>query len=228
MSDPRIIVALDLPSRDEARALVDTLGDAVEFYKVGLELYIASGGTILADLQALGKRIFLDLKFHDIGETVKRATAAAAQSGASFLTVHAVPQVVRAAVEGRAGSPLKILAVTVLTSLDDRDLHEMGYRHGVRDAVELRARQAIDGGADGLVCSPLEVAHVREVAGPWAILATPGVRPAGAETGDQKRIATPEQALADGATHLVIGRPITRAAHPRAAALAIVSALRPT
>jgi len=228
VSDPRIIVALDLPSRAEASALVEALGDSVEFYKVGLELYVASGGAVLPDLLALGKRVFLDLKFYDIGETVKRATAAAAQSGASFLTVHAVPQVVRAAVEGRGDSSLKILAVTVLTSLDDRDLDEMGYRHGVREAVELRARQAMDCGADGLVCSPLEVARAREIAGSKALLVTPGVRPAGAELGDQKRIATPEQALRDGATHLVIGRPITRATDPRAAALRVVSALCPT
>ncbi len=223
MSDPRIIVALDVASAQEAAQLVEQLGDSVSFYKVGLELYTAAGMGFVQSLIAQGKQVFLDLKLYDIGETVKRAVAVAAQSGVSLLTVHAVPQVMRAAVEGRGDSKLRILGVTVLTSLDDADLKADGHHLTAGELVDLRVRNAVAAGVDGIVCSPLETARVRAITGPGMLIVTPGVRPASAEVGDQKRVATPAQALANGASHLVIGRPITRAADPRAAAQAILA-----
>ena len=223
MSDPRIIVALDFATAAEANRLVETLGEAVSFYKVGLELYTAAGMGFVQSLIGQGKQVFLDLKLYDIGETVKRAVAVAADSGVSLLTVHAVPQVMRAAVEGRGGSRLRILGVTVLTSLDDADLRADGHHLSAAELVDLRVRNAVAAGVDGIVCSPLETARVRAITGPGMLIVTPGVRLAAAEVGDQKRVATPAQALADGASHLVIGRPITRAADPAAAARAILA-----
>ncbi len=211
-----IIIALDMESAAEARQLAERLGDSVSFYKVGMELYAAAGMEFVRELTAAGKLVFLDMKYYDIGETVKRATARVAASGARLLTVHAVPQVMRAAVDGRGDSGLKILAVTVLTSLDDGDLAEMGYKHTVKELVALRVRQAMEAGVDGLVCSPLEVAEVRRIAGPKAILVTPGVRSAGSGKGDQKRVATPAEAIQNGASYLVVGRQVTRAADPQA------------
>jgi orotidine-5'-phosphate decarboxylase len=222
-----IIIALDVESAGEARRLVERLGDDVSFYKVGMELYAAAGIEFVRELTGAGKQVFLDMKYYDIGETVKRATARVAASGARLLTVHAVPQVMRAAVEGRGGSALQILAVTVLTSLDDGDLATMGYRLGVKELVGLRARQAMEAGVDGLVCSPLEVAEVRRIVGPKAVLVTPGVRSAGAGKGDQKRVATPAEALRDGASYLVIGRQVTRAADPQAEVRRICDEIRP-
>jgi orotidine-5'-phosphate decarboxylase len=170
--------------------------------------------------------VFLDLKLHDIGETVKRATALIAKRGVRFLTVHAQPQVMRAAMEGKAGSDLQILAVTVLTSLDQLDLTADGYSVSVEDLVALRVRNAVTVGVDGIVCSPLEVATVRAITGAKAILVTPGVRSAGADTGDQKRVATPRQAILDGANYLVIGRQVTRAADPKGEVGRILQELR--
>jgi orotidine-5'-phosphate decarboxylase len=209
-----IIVALDVESAAEARVLVARLGVHANFYKVGMELYAAAGMDFVRELLGQGKDVFLDLKFYDIPETVKRAVAQVAPTGVRFLTVHAVGSVMRAAVEGRAASHLKLLAVTVLTSFSRADLDDLGYACEVSDLVERRARQAIEAGMDGIVASPLEAAALRRIVGPSAILVTPGVRSAGASPGDQKRVATPAQAIRDGADYLVMGRQITRAADP--------------
>lgn len=221
----RLIVALDVGTAAEARVLVQALDGAASFFKVGLELYTAAGMDLVRELKSQGHRVFLDLKFYDIGETVKRAVAQVAKVGVDFLTVHAASGVMSAAVAGKGSADLKLLAVTVLTSFDERDLKKMGYGCPVSELVELRVRNATEEGMDGLVCSALEVARVREIAGPDLQLVTPGVRSAGADTGDQKRIATPAQAIASGADYLVIGRQVTRAADPRAAFLAICEEL---
>ncbi len=213
-----LIVALDFESAAQARALVEKLGDRVSFYKVGLELYAAAGPQFVRELIAAGKDVFLDLKLYDIGETVKRTVARLADVGVRFTTVHGSRAVMRAAAEGRGASPLKLLAVTVLTSFDQDDLADLGYPVPVADLVALRVRKAMECGIDGLVCSPLEAKLVRQLAGPAAILVTPGVRSAGAGKGDQKRVATPAEALRDGANYLVIGRQITRAEDPAAEA----------
>jgi len=225
MNHNPIIIALDVDSAAEARHLVSQIGDSVEFYKVGMELYAAAGMGIVNNLMDNGKQVFLDLKFHDIGETVKRAVRVLAGSGVRFLTIHAVENVIRAAVEGKGSSELALLAVTVLTDTDQRDLHRMGLNCTVEELVVRRAQTAVELGVDGLVCSPLEVAQVRRIAGPQKILVTPGVRSAGASSGDQKRVATPEQAIADGADYLVIGRQVTRSADPRAEVTRILDAL---
>jgi orotidine-5'-phosphate decarboxylase len=211
-----IIVALDVESAEEARGLVRRIGPEVSFYKVGLELYCAAGMDFVRELLGEGKEVFLDLKLYDIGETVKRAVAQVARTGVRFLTVHGVGAVMRAAREGRGDSPLQLLAVTVLTSFDRRDLEEDGYNCEVSELVIRRARQAMGAGMDGMVTSPLEVAAVRALAGPDTILVTPGVRSAGAGKGDQKRVATPEEALCAGASYVVMGRQITRAQDPAA------------
>jgi orotidine-5'-phosphate decarboxylase len=211
-----IIVALDVESADEARGLVRRIGPGVSFYKVGMELYCAAGMEFVRELQGEGKDVFLDLKFYDIPETVKRAVAQVAKTGVRFLTIHAVGAVMRAAFEGRGDSRLQLLAVTVLTSFDRRDLEEDGYRCEVSELVIRRAGQAMDARMDGVVLSPMEAAAVRSRVGPRPILVTPGVRSNGAGLGDQKRVATPAEALRDGATHVVIGRQVTRAKDPAA------------
>ena len=189
-----------------------------------MELIYGGGGLALAErLVGAGKRVFIDLKLHDIPNTVERATAQIAKLGAYFLTVHAYPQTMRAAVAGAKGSGLKLLAVSVLTSSDDADLREAGYAFGVSELVERRAAQAEALGVDGLVCSASEAAALRAARGRNFLLVTPGIRPAGAGVGDQKRVATPGKAIADGADYLVVGRPVTEAADPRAAAEAIVA-----
>ena len=217
----RLIVALDLPGVAEAEALIARLGDSVSFYKVGYQLGYAGGLTLAQQLANSGKKVFIDLKLHDIGNTVARGVESVAKLGATFLTVHAYPQTMKAAVEARAGSELKILAVTVLTSYDDADLHAAGYRLNVSDLVEARAQQAQVLGVDGLVSSPEEAASLRKIVGHQMTLVTPGIRPAGAATGDQKRVMTPARAIAAGADYLVVGRPVTEAADPKAAADAI-------
>jgi orotidine-5'-phosphate decarboxylase len=199
----------------------------VTFYKIGYQLAYAGGLPLVSQLAKSGKKVFLDLKLHDIGNTVARGVESVAGLGATFLTVHAYPQTMKAAVEGRAGSDLKILAVTVLTSYDDGDLHAAGYRLSVSDLVEARAQQAQVLGIDGLVCSPEEAAALRKIVGHQMCLVTPGIRPAGAEVGDQKRIMTPARAIAAGADYLVVGRPITGAADPKAAAEAIHAEIAP-
>ena len=222
-ADPRLIVPLDLPTVDDARQMVDQLGDAVSFYKIGLELLASDGMSLAHELKASGKSIFLDWKLHDIGATVERSARVLAQSGCDLLTVHAEPQVMKAAVKARGESSLKILAVTVLTSLTDADLVEMGYSFNARDLVERRVRQAIDCGVDGIVSSPHEAAMAREIAGPDFLIVTPGVRPDWSAKNDQARAATPADAIRAGASHLVCGRPITAANDPREAALKVVA-----
>lgn len=218
----RLIVALDVDSVAAAQKLVAQLGETVSFYKIGMELAYGGGLDLACDLKGAGKRVFIDLKLHDIGATVERATRQIARMGMDFLTIHAFPQTMAAARIG-AGDRLRLLAVTVMTSWDDADLKEAGYAFGVADLVARRARQARQAGIDGLILSPLELGAIRPVVGPGMLLVTPGVRPAGAEAGDQKRIMTPAQAIAASADHLVVGRPITRAADPRAAAEAILA-----
>jgi orotidine-5'-phosphate decarboxylase len=216
MNHNPVIVALDFDNADQARELVERLGGSVEFYKVGMELYAAAGMTFVCELMESGKKVFLDLKLYDIGETVKRAVAVVAHSGVRFLTVHGSESIMRAAVDGRGGPDLKLLAVTVLTNFTQKDLGELGYQTSVEDLVALRVRSAIACGIDGIVCSPLEAAAVRSIVGPKTILVTPGVRSRGADLGDQKRVATPAEAIAAGADYLVIGRQVTRAADPKA------------
>jgi orotidine-5'-phosphate decarboxylase len=219
----RLIVGLDLPSVDAAEAMIARLGDSVTFYKIGYQLAYAGGLPLVPRLASAGKKVFVDLKLHDIGNTVARGVESVARLGATFLTVHAYPQTMKAAVEGRAGSELKILAVTVLTSYDDDDLHAAGYRLGVFDLVAARAQQAQVLGVDGLVCSPQEAADVRKIVGLQMKLVTPGIRPASSAAGDQKRIMTPGRAITAGADYLVAVRPIIDAPDPRAAADAIVA-----
>jgi orotidine-5'-phosphate decarboxylase len=219
----RLIVALDLPSVTAAEAMIARLGDSVTFYKIGYQLAYAGGLPLVRQLASAGKKVFVDLKLHDIGNTVARGVESVAGLGATFLTVHAYPQTMKAAVEGRAGSDLKILAVTVLTSYDDGDLHAAGYRLSVSDLVEARAQQAQALGVDGIVCSPEEAASLRKIVGHQMDLVTPGIRPAGTASGDQKRIMTAARAIAAGADYLVVGRPVTEASDPKAAAEAIVT-----
>ena len=221
----RLIVALDLPSVEAAEAMIDRLGDAVTFYKIGYQLAYAGGLPLIGRLAGRGKKVFADLKLHDIGNTVARGVESVAKTGATFLTVHAYPQTMKAAVEAR-GDRLKILAVTVLTSYDDGDLHAAGYRLNVSDLVEARAQQAQVLGVDGLVCSPEEAARLHKIVGHQMRLVTPGIRPAGAATGDQKRIMTPGRAISAGADYLVVGRPIVEAADPEAAAEAIQTEIK--
>jgi len=211
-----IIVALDFEDAQQARALIERLGSAADFYKVGMELYAAEGMAFVRELIGAGKQVFLDLKLYDIPETVKRSVARVANTGVRFLTVHGSNAIMRGAVEGRGSSGLGLLAVTVLTSFDQQDLAELGYQCAVADLVTLRVKNAMACGMDGLVCSAKEAAAVRALAGPKAILVTPGVRSRSADAGDQKRVATPEEAMAAGANYLVIGREITRAADPLA------------
>ncbi len=221
MKNP-IIVALDVPAADEARRIVHAVGDNAAAYKVGMELYAAAGMDFVRELIGAGRDVFLDMKFYDIPETVRRAVRQVAAAGVRFLTVHGSGPVMRAAVEGRGSAPLQLLAVTVLTSFDREDLIDLGYPCEVQELVELRVRKAKEAGMDGIVCSPLEVRRVREVAGPGMVLVTPGVRSAGAARGDQKRVATPAEAIRNGADYLVIGRQITRAADPTAEARRIL------
>lgn len=217
----RLIVALDLPSVTAAEAMITGLGDSVSFYKIGYQLGFAGGLAMAKQLAASGKKVFVDLKLHDIGNTVARGVESVAALGATFLTVHAYPQTMRAAVDARAGSSLKILAVTVLTSYDDNDLQAAGYGLGVAALVEARARQAQALGVDGIVSSPEEAAALRAIIGQGMNLVTPGIRPAGSSAGDQKRIMTPARAIAAGADYLVVGRPVVEADDPKAAAEAI-------
>lgn len=226
MSDDRLIVALDVPNVMAGMTLAETLADSVSFYKIGLGM-LTTGGLALANelKQEHGKRIFLDMKFFDIGATVESAVRGVAQFDLDFLTVHGDPHVVRAAKEGASGKDLKILAVTILTSLDRADLDAGLIKPGdVKDLVLERAAKALDAGADGVIASPQEAALIRAL--PQAegrLIVTPGVRPAGAALGDQKRVATPAQALTDGADHIVVGRPIWAAPNPAEAAQAILS-----
>jgi orotidine-5'-phosphate decarboxylase len=223
-----LIVALDVSSAAEVEQTVDRLGDSVTFYKIGLELFSAEGPDVVRAVKRRGKKVFLDLKLHDIPRTVARAVKAGAALGVDLMTIHASggKAMARAAKEAAlacgAQAP-KILAVTVLTSLDQSDLGDLGVGREMRAQVEALGRLACGNGADGIVCSPREVAAMRAALGLRALLVTPGVRPAGADVGDQKRIATPGEAVRDGATHLVVGRPILEAVDPCAAARAIAA-----
>ena len=219
----RLIVALDLPSVKAAEDMVTKLGASVSFYKFGYQLAYAGGLPFAAGLIAAGKQVFLDLKLHDIGNTVAKGVESVANTGATFLTVHAYPQTMKAAMEGKQGSKLKILAVTALTSYDDADLYEAGYKIGVSALVSQRAGQARNLGVDGLVCSAEEAAKLRVTVGAGMSLVTPGIRPAGSARDDQKRIMTPGKAITAGADYLVVGRPIVEAPDPQAAADAIVA-----
>ena len=221
MNHSPIIIALDVASAAEARRLVSALGDSSGFYKVGLELYAAAGMDFVRELKAQGKKVFLDLKLYDIGEQVKRAVAVIAESGADFLTVHAVKPVMEAAVSSR-GESLKLLAVTVLTSFDEQDVRDDGSAFTLAELVERRVGHAISAGMNGIVCSSLEIARVRAMTGPKMTLVIPGVRSAGKSTGDQKRVATPADAIASGADYLVVGRQVTRAEDPHAELLKVL------
>ncbi|MBN2741908.1 MAG: orotidine-5'-phosphate decarboxylase [Rhodobacteraceae bacterium] len=228
-ADDRLIVALDVPNAHEGLLLANRLGDAVSFYKIGLGMLTGGGLALATELKLdQGKRIFLDMKLFDIGATVEAAVRGLAQFDLDFLTVHGDPHVVNAAKQGASGKDMKILAVTILTSLDRADLDSALIKPGdIADLVVERAGRAFDAGADGVIASPQEAALIRalpEAAG--KLIVTPGVRPAGADLGDQKRIATPASAIAAGADHIVVGRPIHRAPDPRAAAEAIVAELR--
>jgi orotidine-5'-phosphate decarboxylase len=232
LTNPRLIIGLDLPSLDAARTMVDRLGATISAYKVGLSLLARPGGVAFAHaLRDSGKTVFQDWKLHDIGAQVEGAARAVADGGCDLLTVHAEPQVMRAAVKGRdaAGSDTKLLAVTVLTSLSDADLTAIGYSVSAQDLVERRVRQALECGVDGVVSSPLEAAWVRAIATdagrPDFLIVTPGVRPEGADRGDQQRVATPRAALEAGATHLVVARPVVMAENPLLAASAIVDSI---
>jgi orotidine-5'-phosphate decarboxylase len=219
----RLIVALDVPNVGAAEGLVIRLGDAVSFYKIGLELAFVGGFDLARSLKARGKSVFLDMKLHDIPHTVERATANIATLGVDLLTVHAYPQTMRAAAAGRGASSMKLLGVTVLTSMSAADAAEAGYASSIDALVAERTRQARAAGVDGVVCSPHEAAQARAALGGSALVVTPGVRPAGAAAGDQTRVATPAQAIRAGASHLVVGRPVTQAADPRGAAEAVVA-----
>lgn len=228
MSNDRLIVALDVPDALSGLKLAEEIGDDVSFYKIGLGM-LTGGGLALARelIDERGKRIFLDMKLFDIGATVEAAVRGLAQFDLDFLTVHGDPQVVNAAKQGAAGKDMKILAVTILTSLDRADLDACCIKSGnIADLVLERAANALNAGADGVIASPQEAALIRalpEAAG--KLIVTPGVRPAGADLGDQKRVATPAQAIKDGADHIVVGRPIWQAKDPRGAAQMIQSQL---
>ncbi len=225
-AEGRLICALDMETEGEAWKLVDELDGLVSFFKVGIILNAAAGRDFMLKLLARGKRIFLDLKYFDIPQTVQRAVALAAGQGFSLLTVHGDRRIIEAAVAGRGDSPLKILAVTVLTSMDSEDLHGMGVGATVEEMVESRARAAMELGCDGVVCSAREIALVRGVAGKHLLIVTPGIRPAGAEAQEQKRVLTPAEALRQGSDYLVVGRPIYREPDPAAAARDILEEMQ--
>jgi orotidine-5'-phosphate decarboxylase len=222
-----LIVALDVDTRREAESIVNALDGTADFFKIGYQLFYGGDGLALGkELLAAGKRVFFDLKLLDIDNTVERGVAAIARTGATMLTVHAYPQCMRAAVKGAAGSDLTILGVSVLTSMDDNDVAEAGFTYDTAGLVSLRAGQAKAAGVGGLVCSPLEAEMVREIVGPQMALVTPGIRPTGSSVNDQKRVMGPAEAIAAGSTHLVVGRPITAAADPAAAARQVLGEMQ--
>ena len=224
-ADSRLIVALDEPDLASARKLVADLGDSVSFYKVGLTLLAQGGLAFCEELTAAGKAVFQDWKLHDIGAQVEGAAKAVSAGACDLLTVHAEPQVMRAAIAGRTGTRTKIIGVTVLTSLNQHDIDEMGYGMELADLVMRRVDQAVECGLDGIVSSPHEAAMIRARVPADFLIVTPGVRPEGSDKGDQQRIATPQDALLHGASHVVVGRPITRAPDPIAATQSILAAM---
>ncbi len=227
-----LIVALDVPAPAAVPPVLAALGGDVGFYKIGLELFCAGGPAVVQSVAGTGKRVFLDLKLHDIPRTVARAVASASRLRVDLMTLHAaggramIAAAAQAARDCPPGQRPKLLAVTMLTSLEQADLDDLGIGRVMADQVESLARLALDAGADGVVCSPREVGRLRALLPPGALLVTPGVRPAGADLGDQKRVATPAAAVRDGATHLVVGRPVLEAPDPAAAARAILAEMR--
>lgn len=219
----RLIVGLDVPTVQEAERLVATLGDDVLFYKIGYQLAFAGGLEFARDIARDGKKVFLDMKLLDIDNTVASGVENIAKMGMSMLTLHAYPKAMRAAVEAAKGSGLCLLGVTVLTSMDEQDLTDAGYEYDPHTLVLRRAEQARLAGMGGIVCSAEESKAVRAVIGPDMALVTPGIRPAGADKGDQKRVMTPADAIRAGSSHLVVARPIVKAADPLAAARAILA-----
>lgn len=224
MTDPRdrLCLALDTPDADAARRMAEAVGDAVGWHKIGSALAFQGGEALLRDLKAAGRKVFIDYKFHDIDQTVANAVSGAVRAGADLITVHAVAPVVRAAASAKGDGGARIVGVTVLTSLDESDIAAEGWRDGVPALVRARAQTAIAAGADGVVASAQEAKMLRELLSPDAFLVTPGIRPAGGDVMDQKRVATPAGAIRDGADLLVVGRPILQAQSPRDAANAIV------
>ncbi len=227
----KLIVALDFWNIEDARKLVRELGDDVSFYKIGLGLQLVGGNEFAKELIAQGKRVFLDYKYYDIEETVSRAVAQAAELKITFLTVHGVASIMKAAVAGRGNSDMKILGVTVLTSMDAGDIKEMGFECNVEELVIARAKKALEVGVDGVVASAREAAELRKQTSNKLMIVSPGIRPSGSSKDDQKRVATPFEAMRAGADYLVLGRPIYGADDPKAAARAIIQemadALRP-
>jgi orotidine-5'-phosphate decarboxylase len=219
----RMIVALDVESVEKARELVARLGDAVSFYKLGMQLVFAGGLALVEELVAGGKRVFLDMKLLDIDNAVAGGVDSIARLGVTFTTIHAYPNAMRAAVAARPAGTLGLLGVSVLTSMDDADLRRAGYAARAVEVVAARAKDACEAGMDGIVCSPREAQAVRAIVGPGMAIVTPGIRPAGAAVGDQKRVTTPGDAIAAGADYIVVGRPVAAAAEPVAAADAIVA-----
>ena len=218
-----LIVGLDVGSRYEAEDIISRLGDAVDFYKIGYQLFYGGEGlTVGKELLKAGKRVFFDLKLLDIDNTVEKGVAAIAATGATMLTLHAYPKAMQAAVKAAEGSDLCLLGVTVLTSMDQPDLEEAGYGLSIEALVSRRATQARDAGMGGLVASAFEARNIREIVGPDMAIVTPGIRPAGSDKGDQKRVMTPTEALGAGASHLVVARPIIAAQNPRQAAEAVL------
>ncbi|MEM6414972.1 MAG: orotidine-5'-phosphate decarboxylase [Pseudomonadota bacterium] len=225
----RVIVALDVPTVGEAETIIDRIGDAANFFKIGYQLAPIGGFDLAQRLTASGKKVFLDLKYHDIGATVEKGVRSVCALGTDFLTVHAEDHVMAAAVAGRDDDPrLKIMAVTVLTSLSQADIDASGYSIKLEDLVLKRARRAVELGVDGVIASPQEAARIRAEVGDALLIATPGVRPLGASLDDQKRVATPSDARAAGANYVVVGRPITKADDPHAATQEIVAAMAKT
>ena len=218
----RMIVGLDLSSVDEAQAMVERLGDTVSFYKIGYQLGYAGGLNFARELIESGKKVFLDLKLLDIDNTVAKGVESIANMGVSMLTLHAYPKAMRVAVDAAKGSDICLLGVTVLTSMDDADLVEAGYSMDAVSLVEKRAGQAVEAGMGGIVCSAKEASLVRSIVGPEMAVVTPGIRPAGVSTDDQKRVVTPSAAISSGVSHIVVARPVIKAADPKAAAEAII------
>ncbi|MEM1376524.1 MAG: orotidine-5'-phosphate decarboxylase [Pseudomonadota bacterium] len=219
----KLIVALDLPSVSDASEIISQLGDTVRFYKIGHQLAFAGGLALVSELKSAGKSVFLDMKLLDIDNTVEKGVESIVNLGVDMLTIHAYPKAMAAAVKAAGGSDLCLLGVTVLTSMDGQDLGEAGYQLDPTSLVEKRAQQAHDIGMGGIVCSAAEAAIVRTIVGSEMAIVTPGIRPAGAPVGDQKRVVTPADAIAGGASHLVVGRPITAATNPQAAAADILN-----
>ncbi|MFH1288214.1 MAG: orotidine-5'-phosphate decarboxylase [bacterium] len=227
-ANERLIVALDVSTSEEAKIIVEKLGDAVSFYKIGIILQMGAGLELVDWLIKRNKKVFLDLKYCDVEDTIREAVKRVAETGAAFLTVHGNGKIIEAAVEGRGKSPLKIFTVTVLTSFDAFDIKDMGFPCSVSDLVIYRAKKTIEAGGDGVISSALEAKSIRKAAGDKLLIITPGIRPEGANVDDHKRCATPAQAIKNGADYLVVGRPIIKAENPREVAEKIIEEIETT